>query len=102
MASSMQSQIFDYSKDFAKKAADGIQEGYRKLDERLPEGAAPIVTIGAGVLAVGALAFILGRSSSESSRASRRAREFTSRMGGMDFSPFYRLVKLWMLYRIAM
>ena len=101
MASTMQSQILDYSKDFARKAADNIQEGYRKLDERLPEGAAPAIAIGTGIRAVGAIAFAMGRTSSKSAIAHRRADRVADRFFGMDRSPLFKLVKLWMLYRIA-
>lgn len=96
------SNLYDRSKEFASDAADKSREMYSQLSENLPEGSDRILAMAAAGLAIGLVGYQLGKSKARrESVVSQAIEEAPAKVGGFDFSPVYKLAKLWMLYRIS-
>jgi hypothetical protein len=104
----MATQMQDFTSDTASKFLDQSKELYAQAKEWLPENSNMVIGIAAAGLTLGAVGFMLGKSRAPSpekresqSKAEGMKRRASDKVNGFDFSPVYKILKLWMLYRIA-
>jgi hypothetical protein len=108
------SHLLDDSKQVADRVMEKSKDLYGKFEDRVPENARKALLLGASGLLVGFVGYRLGKShgrgkalasrSAEklAERSSELASEIPKKAFNIDYSPVYKLVKLWMLYRIAL
>jgi hypothetical protein len=77
--------------DVAEELAAKSKRLYDDAVDRLPEGSDTFVAISTGVLVLALGAFFLGKASAR--------RQNKSAVEGIDFAPFYRLARLWLIAR---
>jgi len=90
---------YDRSREFMGTVKKESRAAYKEARQWVPEHPTAIAVSASVALCAGAFGYALGRQRARSER-SRFAAAF-ERTPKVDLGPFFRFVKLWMLYRIA-
>lgn len=100
-ASEKLSYIYDKSRDAIDAAAGEAQVLYEKVRPWLPDRTGAVVLSSA--VGAGLLGYLAGRRSR--ARAARRTQPTVAAalapVSELDIAPFFKFLKLWMLYRVA-
>ena len=94
---------FDRSKDFVDTVKHESRAAYEEARRWAPEHPTALAVSASAALSVGLVGYAIGR---RRRRARAEAERGTvsaaiARAPELDLSPFFRFVKLWMLYRVA-
>jgi len=91
---------YDKSREFIDTVKHESRAAYKEARQWVPEHRTAVAVSASVALCVGAFGYALGRQ--------RRARSQRSTLSAalertpeIDLAPFFRFIKLWMLYRIA-
>jgi hypothetical protein len=105
-ASEMLLKAYGRSRDVVAELADETKHFYHDARQRLPEnyGTVAILSAALGGCVIGYLAGRRSRSTPSTPAPSRPSREVSplpGHLSELDIAPFFRFLKLWMLYRVA-
>lgn len=120
------SDTYKQGEEFAARAADKARDLYHQAEEQLPEGSMKYAALGLSGLTIAAVFYQLGKSKvrrslpreavRQVSKTAERARESANermssakevtqsaaqRVENFDFTPIYKLAKLWFIYKIS-
>ena len=91
---------YDKSKDFIGTVKDESRAAYDDVRRWVPDHPTAVAVSASAAVFVGMFAYALGRRNG--ARASRGAvSEAIARTPDLDLTPFFKFLKLWMLYRVA-
>ena len=90
---------FDKSKDFIGSVQKESRTAYEDVRRWVPEHPTAIAVSASAALCLGAFGYTLGRR--RSARTATLSSAAVARTQELDLSPFFRFLKLWMLYRVA-
>jgi hypothetical protein len=96
-------EAYDKTKDFVDTVKDESRAVYDEARRWVPKHQTAVAVSASAFVSVGLFAYALGR---RRRRAQAEAERSTvsaaiARVPELDLSPFFRFVKLWMLYRVA-
>ena len=91
---------YDKSKDFIGTVKDESRAAYDEARRWAPEHPKALAVSASVAVCAAAFGYTLGRRWSRSA-AERRISAVMDRAPELDLAPFFRFIKLWMLYRIA-
>lgn len=93
---------YDKSKDFIGSVKKESRAAYEDVRRWAPQHPTAIAVSASAALCLGAFGYALGRRrSARTERLSAAASAAVARTQELDLSPFFRFLKLWMLYRVA-
>jgi len=93
---------YDRSKDFIGTLKDESRTVYKDARRWVPEHPTVVVVSASAALCIGVFGFTLGRRRRRQADAERGT--FSAAMARapeLDLSPFFKFIKLWMMYRVA-
>ena len=90
---------FDRSKDFIHTVKKESRTAYEDVRRWAPQHPTAIAVSASAALCLGAFGYALGRR--RSARTETLSSAAVARAQELDLSPFFRFLKLWMLYRVA-
>lgn len=118
---------YQQSKDFVSRTADQVRDLYHRTEEKLPEGSMKYAGLALAGLTIGVASYRLGKSRERGSpvrapmqrmnkvtenardvaeegmsSAKEAARSASRSMEKIDFTPLYKLAKLWLIYKISL
>jgi hypothetical protein len=106
-ASDTLSQVYERSKDVLGSVADETNELYHDARTWVPEHYGQVAILSSAAVGVCLLGYLVGRRSRTTPATQSRTRPLQE-MGAQavnipefDITPFFKFLKLWMLYRVA-
>ncbi len=93
---------YDKSKDLIGTVKDESRAVYEEARRWVPEHRTAVAVSASAAVSVGLVGYALGRRRRSRAEAqSGSAAAAIARAPELDLSPFFRFLKLWMLYRVA-
>ncbi|CAN5519401.1 hypothetical protein BH23ACI1_BH23ACI1_25780 [soil metagenome] len=96
------SQAYDRSRDVFGVVASETQDLYESARAWVPKHYGTVAVLSSAAAGVGLVGYLAGRRSRPApARAPQRAQAALPALPELDIAPFFKFLKLWMLYRVA-
>lgn len=97
------SRIYTFSKDAFETVATETKELQQAARDWLPGHRGVVVAVSSSALGAGLVGYLVGRRGGARTQRARQAAEDARHLHQpeIDIAPFLKILKLWMLYRVA-
>jgi hypothetical protein len=94
-------RTYNRSKDLIGNFAQESGSRFEDLRRWVPSHPTAVAVSASAAVSVGILGFLLGRRRQAPQTVTEKAFASAARMPELDIAPFFKFLKLWMLYRVA-